>query len=51
MPALTLDDLKAMDREILTPAIVARVLGCDPCYIRLQARADPKALMEGGGEW
>lgn len=44
MGALTLDELKAMDREILTPAIVAQVLHCDPYYITLQARADPKAL-------
>lgn len=40
----TLEDIKAMDREMLTPAIVSQVVGCDPHYIRIQARADPEAL-------
>lgn len=44
MEALTLDDIKAMDREMLTPTIVAKVIRCAPYYISLQARANPSAL-------
>ena len=42
--SLTLDDVKAMTQEMLTPAIVAKVIHCDPYYITLQAKADPDAL-------
>ena len=42
---MTLDDIKAMDREVLTPAIVAKVLHCDPYAITLQARQCPEALV------
>lgn len=41
---MTLDDLKAMDREMLPPKIVAQVIGCDPYYISLQARTAPELL-------
>lgn len=41
---MTLDDIKAMKKECLSPAIVAQVMGCDPHYIRLQARQNPAAL-------
>ena len=41
---MTLDGIKAMDREMLTPAIVAKIIRCDPYYISLQARKDPEAL-------
>ena len=44
MDALTLDDIKKMDREMLTPAIVAKVIHCVPYYISLQARTNPAAL-------
>lgn len=41
---MTLEDLKAMDREMLTPAIVAKVIRCDPYFITIQARTNPTAL-------
>ena len=44
MTAMTLEEIKAMDREMLTPAIVAKVIRCDPYYISVQARTDPEAL-------
>ena len=44
MPSITLDEIKAMDREMLTPTIVGRVIGCNPYYITLEARSNPKRL-------
>ena len=41
---MTLDDLKRIDREFLTPAQVAEVLGCDPQGIRVWARQRPEGL-------
>lgn len=41
---MTLEDIKVMDREMLTPTIVAKVIGCNPYYITLQARKDPQKL-------
>lgn len=41
---MTLDDIKSMDREMLTPAIVGKIIGCDPYYISLQARQRPELL-------
>lgn len=41
---MTLDDLKKMERETITPAIAAEVLGMDPRWIRLTARAHPEWL-------
>lgn len=41
---ITLDDVKAMDQEMLTPAIVGQVIGCNPYYISLQARENPALL-------
>ena len=41
---MTLDDLKRVDREFLTPAQVAEVLGCDPQDIRVAARMAPERL-------
>ena len=41
---MTLDDLKRLDREFLTPAQVAEVLGCDPHGIRVWARQRPEGL-------
>lgn len=35
---MTLDDIRAMDKEVITPAIAAQVLGCDPHWIRVAAR-------------
>lgn len=40
----TLAEIEAMDREFLTPAIVAGALGWDQYSISLQAKIDPKAL-------
>lgn len=40
----TLNDVKNMDRDFITPAVAAQVLGCDPNYIRVAARDCPKVL-------
>lgn len=40
----TLDEIKAMDRDMITPAIASGVVGCDPYYITVQAKEDPAAL-------
>ena len=41
---MTIEDLKRMDKEILTPGDIAPVLECDPNVIRYQAEKDIKAL-------
>ena len=41
---MTLSDLKALNREFLTPAEVASILGCDPQEIRVQAKQQPERL-------
>ena len=41
---MTIDDIKKMDKEILTPGDIAPVLGCDPNLIRYQAKHDIKQL-------
>ena len=41
---MTLDEIKAIDREYLTPAQVASVIGCDPQAIRVWARQRPQEL-------
>lgn len=41
---MTLNDVKAIEREYLTPAEVASVLGCDPQGVRVWARQRPDAL-------
>ena len=41
---MTLDDMKRLNREFLTPAQVAEVLGCDPHGIRVWARQRPEGL-------
>lgn len=41
---MTLEEIKALDREYLTPAQVASVLGCDPQGVRVWARECPNAL-------
>lgn len=56
MATMTLDDIKSMDREMLTPAIVGKIIGCDPYYISLQARQRPELLgfpymFMGHGRW
>lgn len=39
-----LDEVRESKKEILTPAEVAKVLGCDPHYIRVAARQCPGQL-------
>ena len=41
---MTIEDIKRMDKEVLTPGDVAPVLGCDPNLIRWQAKQDIKQL-------
>lgn len=41
---MTIEDIKKMDKEILTPGDVAPVLGCDPNLIRYQAKHDINSL-------
>ena len=41
---MTLDDLKRVDREYLTPVQVAEMLGCDPHGIRVWAHQRPEGL-------
>lgn len=41
---MTLDELKEMDRATITPAIAAKLLNCDPMWIRLMARQRPEQL-------
>lgn len=41
---MTLDEIKASDKSVLTPAEVAPVLGCDPQDIRVAAKQHPERL-------
>lgn len=41
---MTLDEIRNSTKEVLTPAEVAPVLGCDPQDIRLQAKRNPERL-------
>lgn len=41
---MTLEELKAMDREFITPAIAASIIGCDPNGIRFAAHHEPDGL-------
>lgn len=41
---MTIQDIKNMTKEILTPADVAPILCCDPNVIRVQAGIDIKQL-------
>ena len=41
---MTLDEIRNSTKEVLTPAEVAEVLGCDPQDIRVQARTSPEKL-------
>lgn len=41
---MTIEDIKKLDKEILTPNDVAPVLKCDPNLIRYQAKQDIKQL-------
>lgn len=40
-----LEEIKRMDKPFITPKQAARVIGCDPAYIRLTARgSNPSEL-------
>lgn len=41
---MTLTEIRNTTKEMLTPADIAPVLGCDPQNIRLQARDFPERL-------
>ena len=41
---MTLQGIKGMDKEILTPAEVAPILSCNPHWLRLTAREHPEWL-------
>lgn len=41
---MTLAELKQLDKDVITPAQAAGVLGCDPQYIRIAARQRPELL-------
>ena len=41
---MTIEDVKKINKNILTPKDVAAVLDCDPNTIRYQAKIDIKAL-------
>lgn len=41
---MTLDEIKASDKSVLTPAEVAEVLGCDAQDVRVAARQRPDLL-------
>jgi len=41
---MTLDEIRNSTKEVLTPAEVAEVLGCDPQDIRLTAKRCPERL-------
>lgn len=41
---MTLSELKGLDRDVITPAQAAKVLKCDPQYIRAAAHQCPKLL-------
>lgn len=39
-----LEEIRAMTDVLITPEVAAKVLGCNPHSIRLQAEKDPSAL-------
>lgn len=41
---MTLNDIKSMDDDFLYPDTVAKIIGCNPQSIRIQARENPDAL-------
>jgi hypothetical protein len=41
---MTIDEIKTCDREFLTPAQVAPLLGCDAQDVRVQAKIAPERL-------
>lgn len=41
---MTLNDIKTMEADVITPAVAAQVLKCDPNWIRVAARQDKTML-------
>ena len=41
---MTLAELKQLDKDVITPAQAAGVVGCGPQYIRVAARQRPELL-------
>lgn len=41
---MTLDEIRNYQRDYLTPAQVAEVLGCDPQDVRVAAKVHPERL-------
>lgn len=41
---MTLSEIKSLDRDAITPAEAAGVIGCDPNAIRVAARTKPELL-------
>ena len=41
---MTIDDIKQLDKEVLTPNDIAPLLKCDPNLIRWQAKQDISQL-------
>ena len=41
---MMLQEIKDMDREFITPGIAAKILGCDPQYLRITARQAKEEL-------
>lgn len=41
---MTLDEIRNSTKDVLTPADIAEVLGCDAQDIRIQARTAPEKL-------
>ena len=44
MEPLSLNEVRQMERDMLTPDIVSRVVGCSPMTLRLTARQFPERL-------
>ena len=44
MPKLTFEQIKALDKEMLTPMDVCGVLGCAPYNINVMAKQAPELL-------
>lgn len=41
---MTIDEIRASNKDMLTPSDVAPVLGCHPFAINTQAKVDPSKL-------
>ena len=41
---MTLENVKAMSTEVITPAVASELLGCDPQWLRIAARTRPDLL-------